>query len=171
MQSEERRNRILNALKEADGPVSAGTLASRLDVSRQIIVGDIALLRASGEDITATPRGYVMSHAPAGLIRKIAVKHTSAMLEEELTTIVDMGCGVLDVIVDHPMYGEITGKLQLFSRYDISRYMERCSNAGAHPLSALTEGVHMHTISCPSEEAFERVVRELDRKGILLKTE
>ena len=55
--AQERRRAVARALEEADGPVSAAALAERFSVSRQIIVGDIALLRAAGADISATPRG------------------------------------------------------------------------------------------------------------------
>ena len=52
-----RRAAIGEILAQARAPVSAAALARRLAVSRQIIVGDVALLRAAGADILATPRG------------------------------------------------------------------------------------------------------------------
>jgi len=171
MQTAERRKAIAAYLRRAEGPVSASALAVQFEVSRQIIVGDIAVLRAAGEDILATPRGYVVNTAPSGLLRTIACRHGSAQLEQELTTIIDMGCGVLDVIVEHPVYGQLSGSLQLHSRYDIAQFMNRCSHASAHPLSGLTNGIHLHTLSCPDEQAYERVCAELDRLGILLKDE
>lgn len=171
MLAEERREAVAKTLREAEGPVSAGALASKFAVSRQIIVGDIALLRASGEEITATPRGYVMASPATGILRTVACSHTSAQLEKELQIMVDMGCTVLDVIVDHPVYGEIRGNLQLSSRYDIEKFMGRCNGAKAHPLSGLTGGIHLHTLSCPSEEAYRQVCDRLDELGILLKQE
>lgn len=59
MHSDERRKAIADVLRAADAPISASALAEKFSVSRQIIVGDIALLRSSGEEILATPRGYV----------------------------------------------------------------------------------------------------------------
>ena len=114
MQTEERRAAVLAAIKDEKSPISASTLAGRFSVSRQIIVGDIAILRAEGADINATPRGYVMGGKErGGIIRRIACQHDHSGMEEELNTIVDMGCTVVDVIVEHPIYGEIIGALQL----------------------------------------------------------
>ena len=56
MRAEERRQAILEHLRQSSRPVSAGLLAERFSVSRQVVVGDVALLRASGADISATPR-------------------------------------------------------------------------------------------------------------------
>ena len=53
-----RRKEILRQLQLSEKPVSASRFARDLGVSRQIIVGDVALLRAAGEDIIATSRGY-----------------------------------------------------------------------------------------------------------------
>ena len=110
MRSEQRRQALLDILKQTDQPISAAALAARFEVSRQVIVGDVALLRSAGEQISATPRGYVMGQEQhAGILRHIAVKHGTAQLEAELNTIVDHGCTVLDVIVEHPVYGQLTG--------------------------------------------------------------
>ena len=102
MHSDERRKAIADVLRAADAPVSASALAEKFSVSRQIIVGDIALLRSSGEEILATPRGYVTPKEARGILRRVAVKHTPQEMEAELNTIVDNGCTVIDVIVDHP---------------------------------------------------------------------
>ena len=59
MDSAERRKAILKLLEESEEPVSAGSMAKRFSVSRQIIVGDVALLRASSHAISATPRGFI----------------------------------------------------------------------------------------------------------------
>lgn len=167
MNAEQRREAILNTLRRADQPVSATALAGTFSVSRQIVVGDIALLRAGGADISATPRGYVMHRKEAGLIYKVACCHSGAeAMEAELNTMVDQGCTVLDVIVEHPIYGELTGVLDLSSRYDVSQFIAR--SAQTRPLSMLTEGIHLHTLSCPSEQAFLRVKEQLRTLGVLL---
>ena len=168
MQADFRRSEILKDLRSAGEPVSAGALSAKYGVSRQIIVGDVALLRASGEKISATPRGYVIGESGEGLVRQVACCHSGEQMEEELNAIVDQGCAVLDVIVEHPIYGQITGVLDLRSRYDVSRFILKCREADARPLSELTEGIHLHSVSCPNEEAFERVCRELGRLGVLL---
>ena len=81
---------------------------------------------------------------------------------------VDRGCTVLDVIVDHPIYGQLTGPLQLSNRYDVGQFLTRCAQSDARPLSELTEGIHLQTLSWPDEAAFGRVCRELRRLGVLL---
>ena len=103
MDAQERRQAIARRLEEASGPVSAAVLAREHSVSRQIIVGDIALLRAGGMDIAATPRGYVLPAPAAGLVRTLACRHRADQMEEELNAMVDQGCTVLDVIVEHPI--------------------------------------------------------------------
>ncbi len=170
MRSEERRAAILTALERADAPLSAGALAAEYHVSRQVIVGDVALLRAGGADISATPRGYVLQTAPEGVVRRIACRHSDADMERELNAIVDQGCTVLDVIVEHPVYGQLTGALALKSRYDVGEFLRRCGEADARPLSDLTDGIHLHTVACPDEAAFARVCEALRGLGFLLET-
>lgn len=166
MRSDERRKEITAVLRAAGSPISASALAERFSVSRQVIVGDIALLRSAGTDIMATPRGYVMADAARGAVRRVAVKHRADEMEAELNAIVDNGCTVLDVIVEHPVYGQLTGALQLTSRYDVAQFIAR--SAAAEPLSRLTDGIHLHTLSCPDEAAFRRVKAALREQGVLL---
>ena len=168
MHTEQRREAILQVLREADGPVSATALARRFSVSRQIIVGDIALLRASGANISATPRGYVILGETPGLVRRVACQHGPGGMEAELNAVVDQGCTVLDVIVEHPVYGQLTGSLQLSSRYDVQQFLHRCAASDAQPLSLLTEGIHLHTLACPDQAAFDRVQAALREMGVLL---
>lgn len=168
MDAQERRQAVARRLEEARDPVSAAALAREFSVSRQIIVGDVALLRAGGMDIAATPRGYVLPEQPAGLVRTLACRHNGEQMEAELNAIVDQGCTVVDVIVEHPIYGQLTGSLELKSRYDVSRFVARSAESAATPLSALTDGIHLHTLLCPDEEAFCRVKAELKEKGFLL---
>ena len=166
MTAEERRAAILKQLNEASQPVSATVLAKSFGVSRQIIVGDVALLRAAGKDIAATPRGYTLTQEGTGLLRQIACCHTNLELETELNIIVDHGCTVLDVIVEHPVYGQLTGTLHLRSRYDVQQFLSQA--AGASPLSQLTKGIHLHTLSCPDEESYRRVCQALAAENLLL---
>lgn len=169
MNAAQRRGRILDELKVAEGPLSATALAQRLSVSRQIIVGDVALLRAAGEGITATPRGYVLDAPRPGIVATVACAHSGADMERELTLMVDQGCTVENVIVEHPVYGQLTGPLELSSRYDVSEFIRRVRECEAQPLSALTDGVHLHRLRCPDEGALERVRAALDGAGFLVK--
>ncbi len=165
MDADMRRQEMMKRLNEADKPISASALAKVFGVSRQIVVGDVALLRAAGENIDATPRGYVLQKQAAGLTRRVACKHQAEQMKDELYAIVDQGCTVLDVIVEHPVYGQLTGALQLSSRYDVDQFVEKSQKAA--PLSLLTEGLHVHTIICPDEAAYERVIQKLDALGVL----
>ena len=169
MNAAQRRGCILEELKVAEGPLSATALAQKLSVSRQIIVGDVALLRAAGEGITATPRGYVLDAPRPGLVATVACAHSGADMERELTLMVDQGCTVENVIVEHPVYGQLTGPLELSSRYDVSEFIRRVRECEAQPLSALTDGVHLHRLRCPDEGALERVRAALDGAGFLVK--
>lgn len=168
MDAEARRKIALELLRTADKPLSAGTLAARFHVSRQIIVGDVALLRAAGEEILATPRGYMLGPSAPGLVRRVVCRHGAEEMGVELNAIVDQGCTALDVIVDHPLYGQLTGPLQISNRYDVGQFLKRAARSHAHPLSDLTGGIHLHTLSCPDEAAYERVLRSLRDLRILL---
>ena len=164
MTAEKRKELIMQQLHGTDQPISAAALAKLCGVSRQVVVGDIALLRAGGTDIAATPRGYVLTREDSGILCRVACCHAGTDMERELNIMVDQGCTVLDVIVEHPIYGQLTGPLQLSSRYDVSQFVARCTR----PLSALTEGIHLHTLSCPDAAAFDRVCRILKEMDILL---
>ena len=168
MEAASRRQAILVRLRTADRPVSASARAAGLNVSRQIIVGDIALLRAGGAEISATPRGYVLPRATDGITRTIACRLTLAQTGQELDILVDNGCTVLDVIVEHPVYGQLTGQLQISSRYDVEQFLARIRDSDAAPLSMLTGGLHLHTLCCPNEDAYTRACAALKAAGLLL---
>lgn len=164
-----RREELMKLLEGAERPVSATALARTLSVSRQIIVGDIALLRAAGKRITATPRGYVLDRMVAGELRTVACRHTTPEdMSKELNIMVDNGCTVVNVIVEHRVYGQLVGQLDLSSRYDVLEFIQKVVSNGAKPLSDLTGGIHLHTLRCPSEGAYRRVTEALKEAGILL---
>ena len=167
MDAQHRRQIIARRLAASPAPLSAAALAKELAVSRQIIVGDVALLRAGGMDITATPRGYLLPRPPSGTAAPIACRHRADQMEAELNAVVDQGCTVLDVIVEHPIYGQLTGPLRLSSRYEVAQFIQRCRQESAAPLSQLTEGVHLHTVLCPDQEAAGRVRAALEALGLL----
>ena len=163
-----RRQAVAQALEEAVGPVSAAALAERFSVSRQIIVGDVALLRAGGTDILATPRGYLLGGRGGGVERTVACVHAPEEMERELNAIVDAGGEVVDVIVEHPVYGQLTGLLGLRSRYDVKEFLRRVAEHGARPLADLTDGIHLHTVRCPDEKTFQQVEELLRNENFLL---
>lgn len=170
MKGEERRNAILNSLKETNLPVKGAELSKKFNVSRQVIVQDIALLRAEGNDIIATPQGYVLINSNNQSIKRIiAVKHDEKDIENELKTIVSLGGRVLDVTIEHKIYGEITGKLMLKSIYDVDIFIEKLKKENVKPLSNLTEGIHLHTIETDSIDDMDRIIKILEDKGFLIK--
>lgn len=165
-----RRQAILEHLSQLDAAISARKMAEKYEVSRQVIVGDIALLRAEGHDILSTPRGYVLpgkSEQNNFYEGKIVCLHTPQQAEEELQIIVDNGGRVMDVSVDHPLYGSLTGKLQIATRYDIKEFLDHVKKHETKMLASLTDGVHTHVIQCEDGDAFNRIKDELAQHGIL----
>lgn len=167
MKAEERRQAVREDLRNASSPLPAARLAARYSVSRQIIVGDIALLRAEGENILSTPRGYIHVREENDVRRTIACMHASEQMEDELNIMVDNGCCVRNVIVEHPVYGQLEGQLNIQSRHDVQEFIRRVQTSDAPPLSSLTAGIHLHTLSCPDDECFERVRQQLAQAGYL----
>ena len=167
MQAEERRKQILEFLGSSSGPVSAGRLSKAFRVSRQIIMGDVAILRASGIDITATPKGYILTGSSEGVLHRIPCRHRAEEMKKELQIMVDNGCLVKDVIVEHPVYGELSGQLNLSTRHDVDEFMVRVRKKDAAPLSDLTGGIHLHTVLFPDEETYQRVLKSLREAGFL----
>ena len=165
---QERRIPIIERLKGSTAPISAKSLADEHLVTRQIIVADIALLRAGGHRITAVSRGYVLETDDHGLTRHIAVKHDTDGIADEFYAVVDNGGRVLDVTVDHVIYGTISVDLHVSSRFDADEFMKKTGAKGATQLSDLTGGIHSHTVSAPNEETFRRICDELSRLGILV---
>lgn len=163
----QRRTQIKEQLLAAQGPLSANFFAGQFKVSRQTIVGDIALLRASGEAITAAFNGYLYRDEQTVFTGKVVCKHTPAETENELRLIVANGGQVLDVTVAHELYGEITGQLNLTNNQEITRFMRNYQAKQAHLLSELTAGVHLHTISCADKAQFAVIKAKLADAGIL----
>lgn len=174
--AEQRRKAILERLQAANSPLTGTQLAQEMQVSRQVIVQDIALLRASDHPILSTPQGYLYQSAPdlpapSRHRQVIAVCHSYSQTREELNILVDHGLTVRDVIVEHPIYGEIRGLLMLHNRREVQQFMEQLDRTGANLLSALTDGVHLHTVEADSQEAIREACRALEKAGILLREE
>ncbi|WP_352420903.1 transcription repressor NadR [Proteiniborus sp.] len=171
MDSEQRRRKIVDALSSKNESIKGTELSKMFKVSRQVIVQDIAILRAKGEEILATPQGYMIftKASKKKILKAIVCKHKGYdEIEDELKTIIDMGGKVVDVIVDHPIYSEIKIPLMLSSRIEIDEFVYNLKRQNAEPLSSLTEGVHIHTIEVPSIETYEKILIELEEKGYLI---
>jgi transcriptional regulator of NAD metabolism len=165
-----RRRRIIESLRHDGAPVPGGELARRLGVSRQCLVQDVAILRAGGEQIVATPQGYRLPEGSAHFHRAIlACRHPPERTEEELEILVDHGVKILDVIVEHPVYGELRGSLGLESRADVRDFLTQVRASHAALLSSLTGGVHLHTVEASRLEMIVRAKARLRARGFLLK--
>jgi len=168
---EERRAFLLDLLKTEGTAITGTEFAKRTNVSRQVIVNDIALLKARNEPIVATSQGYLYFNQQSTVEiyeRQIAAFHTSNQTEDELNTLVDAGITVKDVTVEHPVYGEITANIMVKNRYDVQQFMKKLQETNASPLMALTDGAHLHTISAPTETQLDLAEKLLKDKGYLL---
>ena len=168
MNGEDRREKIISILKSSNAPVAGLTLAKELGVSRQVIVQDIALLRANATAIFSTNRGYVLQEKNV-CERVFKVQHTDEEVEEELSIIVDMGGFVKDVFVYHKVYGVLKVEMNIKSRMDIRKYMEDINSGKSSLLKNVTSGYHYHTISADSEEILDMIQEDLSKRGFLAK--
>ena len=167
MKPEERRNRILEALRTESNAISGTALAKRFDVSRQIIVSDISALKAEGYEIHATHRGYVMPRAKQ-TERTFKVHHSREETEDELKAIVSLGGRVANVYVWHKVYGRIEAPLDIGTLDDVERFMEGVRSGKSTELMNITGGYHYHTVSADSEETLFEIEKALTEKEYIV---
>ena len=168
MTAAERRSLILKLLSTREEPVAAKELAAKYGVSRQVIVQDMSVIRASRPDIVSTNRGYVMSRQEnAGAMREFKLRHRPDQAEEELNAIVDLGGRVKNISVSHRVYGRITAELDISSRQDVKEFIEALDGAASTVLSAVTDGYHYHLIEASSEKRLDMISEALKRAGFL----
>lgn len=169
MEGKERRDKIIELLKSYKEPISGSELAKQLGVSRQVIVQDIALLRAVNKNILSTTKGYILYYQEKEKVNRcFLVKHSTEEIEEELCTIVDFGGKILDVIVSHDIYGEIATDLIISTRQDVYDFVHKVKTKRTVPLKELTAGVHLHTVEANSEEVLDRIEQALREKKYLI---
>lgn len=168
MGGEERRNQIIHILETSDKPVPGTQLSRAFSVSRQVIVQDIAIIRANGNEIMATNRGYLL-HAARDTQRTFKVYHEDEQVEEELLTIVDCGGKVKDVFVYHKVYGIVRADMNIKSRLDVQNYMEQIQKGKSSLLKNVTSGYHYHTIIADNEDTLNLIQKKLQEKGLLAK--
>lgn len=166
MKAVERRKSIAVFLMTEKEPVSGSALAARFQVSRQIIVQDIAALKGEGFEIFSTHQGYLIQKSPH-FERVIKVRHTSEQTEEELNAIVDLGGTVVDVFVWHRVYGKLSATLNIFSRQHVSRFIEGVRTGKSTELMHVTGGYHYHTVRAESEETLDAIFEKLNELGFI----
>lgn len=169
MEGKERRNQIIELLSQSDKPISGTEIAEKLGVSRQVIVQDIALLRATNKNILSTNKGYVLFGGKTKATRTFHVSHSDEGMEAELLAIVENGGKILDVVVEHEIYGQITVDLIIQTRRDVREFMEKITASDdVKPLKLLTNDEHYHTVEADREEDLDEIGRVLKEKGFLL---
>lgn len=164
MTGNERRSILLKKLANSTQAIPARVFAETFNVSRQIIVGDVAILRAEGHPIVATNKGYLIKTDGSDHIKKyIAVTHPQEKTRAELEIFIKHHIIVESVTVEHPVYGEITGYLNIRTQADIDEFLKQAPEL----LSTLTQGIHLHTILCPNLASYEAAKSELALAGLL----
>jgi uncharacterized protein len=171
---EKRRELILQWLKESSQPISGNELAKRTNVSRQVIVQDISLLKARNEPIIATSQGYLYlptQEQKKTYERVIACFHPPERTLEELQLIVDHGVTVKDVIIEHPVYGDLTASIMVSTRSEVQEFMNKIKETNASLLSQLTDGTHLHTLQADSPSKIDAAIRALQKAGLLINSD
>ena len=162
-----RKQELLALLKQSKEAINGQSLAEHFGVTRQIIVQDIALLRADGAQIISTNRGYIYKNSDDNSYehRLFKVNHTVNDMEEELLAIVDNGGRIQNIMIDHP----IQTLLKLTCRRDVRHFLEQAASSDFRPLSELTNGVHYHLVEADSQQDLDYIEEVLDNIGFLVK--
>ena len=170
MTGEMRRNQILRMLQTQAEPVSGTALAKAFGVSRQVIVQDIALMRAENHPILSTNKGYLCRRADQGCtqpMRVFFVRHQDCQVLEEFMAVIELGGRILDVAVEHEIYGQIRVDLMIETVQDAKTFADRIVACRDNPLKVLTDDCHYHTVAAPSEKLLDLIQEELQKKGFL----
>ena len=168
MNSVDRRENIIKLLLESNEPIKGSVIARKYLVTRQVIVKDIAILRAKGENIIATPDGYIINKKENKVKAIIAVTHNEEEMFNEMSIVIKYGGTIEDVIVEHPLYGEIAAMLMIKNYNELSKFVQKRQEQKAKLLSVLTNGVHLHTISAESEDDINLIISELKKHNFIV---
>lgn len=167
MKANERRSEILSLIGNSDNPVAAGVLAEKFKVSRQVIVQDIAVLRAGGYAVTATNRGYVLD-SKMRATRVFKCRHSFEEIVDEGVAVIEAGGHIEDIFVNHRVYGRITERLELYNRIHVEELYRSLVSGASKPLMSVTDGYHYHTVSADNEEILDEIQKLLKNKGFLI---
>ncbi|MFB9770429.1 transcription repressor NadR [Lactiplantibacillus modestisalitolerans] len=166
MTGSERRDQIRALLSTSDRAISATILAHKFGVSRQTIVGDISLLRARGLTVVATLHGYELeaNDQPSAII---VCRHFPSDAAEEMQRVIQAGGAIKDVEIEHPLYGQLRGSLEVRTAADVNLFMGRLKHQQGHLLSELTDGVHTHTVTYQTPDQLAAIKQTLRDAGYL----
>ena len=167
MTGQERRDAMIEIIQNSEKPVSGTALAKQFAVSRQVIVQDIALIRAAGYEVLSTHRGYLLGQKNS-VTRIFKVSHTDEEIADELNLIVDLGGKVLDVQINHKVYGRMKADLGIHSRKQVQDFVEEIRSGKSSPLKNITSNYHYHTVEADSEEVLDLIGEELNKRGYLI---
>lgn len=168
MAGTERRDFIIEQIRNSIKPVAGKALADLCEVSRQVIVQDIALIRAAGYNIISTNRGYILNETKTKTSRIFKVKHADEQVEEELQGIVDLGGCIVNVSVNHRVYGRVEAPLNISSRKKVADFMDDIRSGKSSQLKNITSGYHYHKVEAENEETLDLIETMLREKGILI---
>lgn len=167
---DERRNLILEWLKQSDKPLTGSSIAEKVNVSRQVISQDMTLLKARNEPIIATSQGYIyLKEKNSRPTRVILSTHHPEQTIDELYLIVDCGVTVKDVKVEHALYGNLSAPIGVGNRSDVDQFYDKVKTTKAPLLLQLTGGPHIHTLEADSEEQLDQAVQKLMAAGFIVK--
>ncbi|MBA2871597.1 hypothetical protein HNQ85_001872 [Anoxybacillus calidus] len=170
---EERRQLILQWLKESREPLTGAELATKTNVSRQVIVQDISLLKARNEPIIATSQGYLYLQTnpqEQTYTRVVACYHTPEQTLKELQVIVDHGVTVKDVTIEHPVYGDLTASVMVSNRQEAEQFIKKIEETKSAYLLQLTDGTHLHTLEANSIAKLDAACDALKKAGFLIES-
>ena len=158
MNTAQRRTEILKLLQQEEKPVAARAMASQFGVSRQVIVQDMAVIRASTPGILSTTRGYVLQQdKDIACTREFKVRHGQEQAAEELNLIVDCGGRVKNISISHRVYGRVTAEMDIRSRQDVNEFVQAINSSHSSVLSSATSGYHYHLIEASSQERLDLI--------------
>ena len=166
MSGETRRKQIVQLLSQSEKPIPGITLAEKFQVSRQVIVQDMAVIRAATPGILSTTRGYVIQQ-DSSCVREFKVRHESDQTAEEMNLIVDCGGRICNISISHRVYGRVSAEMDIRSRQDVNEFITALNNSNSSALSNATSGYHYHLVEAASEERLDLIEEQLKKAGLL----
>jgi len=74
---------------------------------------------------------------------------------------------VVDVMVNHRIYGRMTAPLSIRSRRDVQNFISSLHSGKSIPLMNITSGYHFHRIAADQEIILDEIEAMLRERGFL----